>query len=30
MAKGFDELLEFVLGEIALCGDSGTLHAIFF
>ena len=25
MAKGFDELIEYLLEEIALCGEIGTL-----
>lgn len=25
MAKGFDDLIEFLLREVALCGDQGTL-----
>lgn len=28
MAKGFDELIEFLLSEIALCGVQGTCYSI--
>jgi hypothetical protein len=29
MAKGFDELIEFLLSEIALCGVQGTYHQFY-
>lgn len=28
MARGFDELIDFLLSEIALCGDQGELYSL--